>query len=103
MIKKKSDLTKFSKEYMQKVFDYYDERNEQTGCRKRTFHNVQHRYKCIKNSGYITKFRKYLEENMGALNVSLSKNEISELDILFKPAAIAGTRYHAEGMKTLDD
>jgi len=71
--KKKSDLTKFSKEYMQNVLDYYDERNEQTGCRKRTFHGVQRRYKRIKNSGYITKFRKYLEENGGTKKQKLDQ------------------------------
>ncbi|CAF3298275.1 unnamed protein product [Rotaria sp. Silwood2] len=50
---------------MQKILDYFDERNQQMGYGKWIFHGVQRRYQRIKNSGYVTKFRKYLEENGG--------------------------------------
>ncbi len=49
-----------------------------------------------------TKRRKYLEENAAAVNLSLDKQEIAALDALFKPEAIAGTRYPEAGMNLVD-
>lgn len=46
-----------------------------------------------------TKRRKYLEENIVATDIRLSKLEIEKLDKLFDPSVIAGMRYHEEGMK----
>ncbi|MFN7751354.1 MAG: aldo/keto reductase [Pseudomonadota bacterium] len=40
-----------------------------------------------------TKRRTYLEENLGAANVTLSAAEVAELAEVFKPGAAAGTRY----------
>ncbi|UJB19082.1 MULTISPECIES: aldo/keto reductase [Lysobacter] len=45
-----------------------------------------------------TKRRKYLEDNVGALTVSLSATELAQLDTLFAPEAVAGDRYTAVGM-----
>ncbi|ATE74344.1 aldo/keto reductase [Lysobacter capsici] len=45
-----------------------------------------------------TKRRKYLEDNVGALQVSLSAAERAQLDTLFAPEAVAGDRYTAVGM-----
>ena len=50
-----------------------------------------------------TRRRKYLEENIAAVNISLTQDEILQLDSLFTPNAIAGTRYTSEGMKFLDE
>ena len=58
---------------MQKVLAYHDERNKQTGCRKRTFRGIQRRYKRIKDSAYTTMFRKYLEENGGTKKQKLDQ------------------------------
>src|SRR6202049_1884158 len=40
-----------------------------------------------------TKRRKYLEENVGALDVKLSKEDLRRIDEVFPPAAAAGERY----------
>lgn len=49
-----------------------------------------------------TKRRKYLEENLGAAQVNLGKDEVAKLDGIFKLDAVAGERYTDEGMKTID-
>ena len=49
-----------------------------------------------------TKRVKYLEDNLGAVRVTLTKDELSELDRLFPPGAAAGERYTEGGMKMLD-
>ena len=48
-----------------------------------------------------TKRRRYLQENLGALSVSLSDAERQRLNEIFPPHAAAGQRYGDEGMKTL--
>ncbi|GAA0963240.1 aldo/keto reductase [Kribbella koreensis] len=45
-----------------------------------------------------TKRRKYLAENLGAVDVSLSASELAELDAAFPPDAVAGDRYAPAGM-----
>jgi aryl-alcohol dehydrogenase-like predicted oxidoreductase len=40
-----------------------------------------------------TKRLKYLEDNMGALQVSLSKGELSEIDVQFREVPVHGDRY----------
>ena len=49
-----------------------------------------------------TKRVKYLEDNLGAVRVTLTRDELSELDRLFPPGAAAGQRYAEGGMKMLD-
>jgi aryl-alcohol dehydrogenase-like predicted oxidoreductase len=46
-----------------------------------------------------TKRRRYLEENLGALDVRLTPDEVASLDRAFPPGAAAGDRYPAGGMK----
>jgi aryl-alcohol dehydrogenase-like predicted oxidoreductase len=48
-----------------------------------------------------TKRRKYLEENIGALDVVLDANDLAELDTSFPQDVAAGTRYQHAGMKLL--
>ncbi|WP_267226614.1 aldo/keto reductase [Dyella silvae] len=45
-----------------------------------------------------TKRRDRLDENLGALAVSLSAGELAAIDAVFPPEAIAGTRYTEAGM-----
>ena len=45
-----------------------------------------------------TKRQKYLEENVRAVDVKLSKNDLAELDALAPPGAAAGARYDERGM-----
>ncbi|MET9275828.1 aldo/keto reductase [Kribbella sp. NPDC003557] len=45
-----------------------------------------------------TKRRSYLAENLGAVDVSLSAEELAELDAAFPPDAVAGQRYQQGGM-----
>jgi aryl-alcohol dehydrogenase-like predicted oxidoreductase len=40
-----------------------------------------------------TKRRKYLEENVGALNVNLSQEDLARIDEVFPPDVAAGKRY----------
>jgi aryl-alcohol dehydrogenase-like predicted oxidoreductase len=46
-----------------------------------------------------TKRRTYLAENLGAVDVSLSVEELAALDAAFPPDAVAGDRYAPGGMK----
>ena len=49
-----------------------------------------------------TKRRKYLDHNIAATRVTLSDNELVELDRILPPGATAGDRYHAQGMTTVN-
>jgi aryl-alcohol dehydrogenase-like predicted oxidoreductase len=49
-----------------------------------------------------TKRQKYLDENLGALNVRLTAKEVSEIDAVLPAGAASGERYHAQAMKAID-
>jgi aryl-alcohol dehydrogenase-like predicted oxidoreductase len=49
-----------------------------------------------------TKRRVYLEENVRALDLSLSKDQLAELDAIFPIGAASGTRYAEGSMKMLN-
>jgi len=49
-----------------------------------------------------TKHRKYLEENVGAMNVQLTPQELSELDETFPTGSANGERYPAHMMTLID-
>ncbi len=49
-----------------------------------------------------TKRVKYLEENVKAVDVSLSPEDIKEIEAIFPKDAAAGTRYPQAGMQTLN-
>ncbi|MCB1693870.1 MAG: aldo/keto reductase [Pseudomonadales bacterium] len=49
-----------------------------------------------------TKRVRYLEENAAAAEITLTADEINELDRLFAPENIAGDRYDASGMRSVD-
>ncbi|AZC18740.1 aldo/keto reductase [Pseudomonas sp. CMR5c] len=49
-----------------------------------------------------TKQRRYLEENVAALDVRLSADDLASLDRIFSPQAAAGTRYSEEVLALLD-
>ncbi|MBN6150731.1 aldo/keto reductase [Xanthomonas sp. AmX2] len=49
-----------------------------------------------------TKRLKYLEENLGALQVALSADERAQIDAIFPPDAAAGTRYPEAMMASVD-
>src|SRR3989440_13005354 len=49
-----------------------------------------------------TKRRQYLEENVGAADVSLSAEEVSMLDAALSPENVAGPRYTEKQMATVD-
>jgi aryl-alcohol dehydrogenase-like predicted oxidoreductase len=49
-----------------------------------------------------TKRVKYLEENMGAIKVSLTRDELSEIDRLFPLGVAEGKRYAPGGMKMVE-
>jgi len=49
-----------------------------------------------------TRHVRYLEENVGALALSLSAEQRARIDAAFPPGAAAGPRYHEQGMKTIN-
>jgi aryl-alcohol dehydrogenase-like predicted oxidoreductase len=49
-----------------------------------------------------TKRVKYLEDNLGAVNVTLTRDELREIDRLFPVGVAEGERYAAGGMKMVD-
>jgi len=49
-----------------------------------------------------TKRRNYLEENLGAANVTLSAGEMQQLDDVLRPEAVAGPRYNAQYQAFVD-
>ena len=48
-----------------------------------------------------TKRRKYLDENIAALDVELTSDDLNRLNEILQPGAAAGERYHARGMETV--
>jgi len=48
-----------------------------------------------------TKHVRYLEENIGALDVKLTDEDLRRLDEILPPGAAAGQRYHERGMATV--
>ncbi|WP_119681064.1 aldo/keto reductase [Indioceanicola profundi] len=49
-----------------------------------------------------TKRRKYLEQNLAALNVTLAPDDLARIDRVLPPGAAAGTRYAAPQMQALN-
>ncbi len=49
-----------------------------------------------------TKRRKYLDENTAAADIRLSPGEVAELEAAIPPSEVAGERYAAASMKTVD-
>jgi aryl-alcohol dehydrogenase-like predicted oxidoreductase len=49
-----------------------------------------------------TKHIKYLDENIGALDVRLNDADLARLDAILPPGAAAGERYHERGMETVN-
>ena len=49
-----------------------------------------------------TKRIRYLDENIAALDVKLSREDLDRLDAILPPGAAAGDRYHAQGMTTVN-
>jgi aryl-alcohol dehydrogenase-like predicted oxidoreductase len=49
-----------------------------------------------------TKHVRYLDENIGALDVKLSDEDLKRLDEILPPGAAAGQRYHERGMETVN-
>jgi aryl-alcohol dehydrogenase-like predicted oxidoreductase len=49
-----------------------------------------------------TKHIRYLDDNIGALEVKLTDADLQRLDDILPPGAAAGDRYHAAGMQTIN-
>jgi len=49
-----------------------------------------------------TKRRKYLEENVGAVEIRLDPDDLARIDRALPPGAAAGTRYPAQGMQAVN-
>ena len=48
-----------------------------------------------------TKRRRYLEENIGALDVHVAPDDLAEIDAILPAGAAAGSRYSAPGMRAI--
>jgi len=49
-----------------------------------------------------TKRRRWLDDNIGALDVRLTDEDLARIDHILPPGAAAGDRYHAAGMQTIN-
>lgn len=49
-----------------------------------------------------TKRRRYLEENVAAVEIALTETELAEIDAVFPPDAVAGLRYTEEMLRLAD-
>jgi aryl-alcohol dehydrogenase-like predicted oxidoreductase len=49
-----------------------------------------------------TKHVRYLDQNIGALDVNLTREDLKHLDTILPPGAAAGQRYHARGMEAVN-
>ncbi len=49
-----------------------------------------------------TKHTRYLEDNVGALRVSLSRAQLERLNAAFPAGVTAGARYHEQGMRSVN-
>ena len=49
-----------------------------------------------------TKYVRYLDENIGALEVKLTDEDLRRLDEILPPGAAAGQRYHERGMEAVN-
>ena len=49
-----------------------------------------------------TKRRRYLEENVGALDVHLTPNDLANIDAVLPPGSAVGSRYSVPGMRTIN-
>jgi aryl-alcohol dehydrogenase-like predicted oxidoreductase len=49
-----------------------------------------------------TKRRKYLEDNLGALDVELNDADLARIDQILPPGAAEGTRYPEASMASID-
>jgi aryl-alcohol dehydrogenase-like predicted oxidoreductase len=49
-----------------------------------------------------TKRIKYLDDNLAAINVRLTREELAQIDALLPLGATSGERYHAQAMKAID-
>jgi aryl-alcohol dehydrogenase-like predicted oxidoreductase len=49
-----------------------------------------------------TKRRTYLDQNIAALDIRLTEDELARLDAILPPGAASGPRYHERGMATVD-
>ncbi len=49
-----------------------------------------------------TRHERYLDDNIGALDVKLSADDLDRLDEILPPGAAAGQRYHDQGMATVN-
>ena len=49
-----------------------------------------------------TKRRRYLEENVGAVDVHLTRKDLAEIDASLPPGSAVGSRYSEPGMRTIN-
>ena len=49
-----------------------------------------------------TKRRRYLEENVGPLDVHLTPNDLANIDAVLPPGSAMGSRYSVPGMRTIN-
>jgi hypothetical protein len=55
------DLNQYSLDYMKAVIAYADERDD-SGKRRHTWKSIHNRFRALPNQGYVSRFRKYLEQ-----------------------------------------
>src|SRR5262249_26518947 len=93
------------------VVDVFANRTQSSACWRHSLGSIGMRvvsaFRYSKEAPVIfpipgTKRRQYLEENVGALDIRLTADELAEIDSLIPPGAAAGSRYSEPGMRAVN-
>ncbi|HJT71033.1 MAG TPA: aldo/keto reductase [Terriglobales bacterium] len=97
---------RFQGENFQKNLDLVSKVQELAGKKNCTPSQLALAWVLAKGDHFVpipgTKRVKYLEENIGALEVKLSTDELTGLEKVFPPGAAAGDRYNEQGLQMIN-
>jgi aryl-alcohol dehydrogenase-like predicted oxidoreductase len=102
----RNSIPRFSEENRKKNLDLVQRVKQLAEKKKATPAQIALAWILQKGDDFVsipgTKRRKYLEENLGAADISLSQEEMSTLDLNFSPGQVAGERYPAALQAMID-
>ena len=102
----RNSIPRFSEENRKKNFDLVQRVKRLAEKKKATPAQIALAWVLQKGEDFVpipgTKRRKYLEENLGAADISLTKDEMDTLDMNFSADQVAGERYPAALQAMID-
>jgi aryl-alcohol dehydrogenase-like predicted oxidoreductase len=102
----RNSIPRFSEENRKKNLDLVQRVKQLAEKKKATPAQIALAWILQKGDDFVsipgTKRRKYLEENLGAADVSLTPEEMKTLDVNFSPEQVAGERYPAALQAMID-